>query len=44
MEGTHWCIEDFARNIHKSIVESVVGDFPEMNVEYTSVTGAVESY
>ena len=36
--------EDFARDPYKSIVEAVETEFPDMDVEYTSVEDAVETY
>ena len=36
--------EDFARNTYRSIIDAVEDEFPDMDVEYTSVEEAVESY
>jgi len=36
--------EDFARNTYQSIIDAVEDEFPDMDVEYTSVEEAVESY
>lgn len=36
--------EEFARDTYQSIVEAVETEFPDMDVEYTSVEEAVETY
>jgi hypothetical protein len=36
--------EDFARDTYRSIVDAVEEEFPEMDVEYTPVEEAVETY